>query len=395
MKKFALIFVMVASVAIAFGQKNVRQSASNYLKSGKLDKALEAINACVLDPSTASDAKAWFIRGNIYLELVNTKDENYKKLEADPLAKSLESYRKVNEYDFKKEYKEEIFGKLSVPYKIFFDSAISNYNKKQYKEAMINFGKSAETYEVVNIYDTVCLLNAALCAGLANEKEAAKVYYLKLLKANYKSPSVYATLSDLYLKDNDSSNAFKYVRMGLKEYPNNMTLFNYEINIYLKFNIINKAMNNLKIAIKSDSLNYSLPFVLGTLYDNMANDSTKTKTQRDEAFANAEKEYRKALQLKPDYEDALLNMGALYFNIAAPIYVSARNLPLDQTEQYNKLIADANEYYKKAIPFLEKITEINPTNLQTLLSLKQAYSSLGDKEKEKLITEKINVIRKK
>ena len=90
MKKIALLLVLVTSITIAFGQKNVRQTASNYLKDGKLDKAMEAINACVLDPSTAQDAKAWFIRGNVYLEISNTKDEKFKALDPQPLTKALD-----------------------------------------------------------------------------------------------------------------------------------------------------------------------------------------------------------------------------------------------------------------------------------------------------------------
>ena len=55
MKKFAIVLFMSAFCIVAFGQKNVRQSASNYLKDGKLDKAVEAINQCVQDASTAQD----------------------------------------------------------------------------------------------------------------------------------------------------------------------------------------------------------------------------------------------------------------------------------------------------------------------------------------------------
>jgi tetratricopeptide (TPR) repeat protein len=114
MKKVALFLVLVSYLTISFAQKNVRQTASNYLKDGKLDKSLEAINQCVQDPSTAQDAKAWFIRGNVYLEIANTKDEKFKNLDPDPLLKALESYRKSVEFDPKKEYYDEIFTRLNI-----------------------------------------------------------------------------------------------------------------------------------------------------------------------------------------------------------------------------------------------------------------------------------------
>ena len=96
MKRIALILVMVAAVTVGFGQKNVRQSASNYLKEGKLDKALESINQCIQDPSTAQDPKTWFIRGNILLEISNSTNDAYKALVADPVIRSAEFIQKSN-----------------------------------------------------------------------------------------------------------------------------------------------------------------------------------------------------------------------------------------------------------------------------------------------------------
>ena len=57
MKTLTFLVVLVTIATMAFGQKNVRQTASNYLKDGKLDKALEAINQCVLNPAMAKEQK--------------------------------------------------------------------------------------------------------------------------------------------------------------------------------------------------------------------------------------------------------------------------------------------------------------------------------------------------
>jgi tetratricopeptide (TPR) repeat protein len=400
MKRIVLLLVLVTSITIVFGQKNVRQTASNYLKDGKLDKSMEAINQCVLDPSTAQDSKAWFIRGNVYFAIYTTKEEAYKNLDPDAFSKTLDSYKKSLEFDPKKklqdkEFYNEILFKLDLQYRKFFDSAISKYNKKDFKEAMNNFGKSAEVLEPVNITDTLSLLNAALCAGLANEKAAEKGYYLKLLNGNYKSPNIYSTLSDIYLKEKDSTNAFKYIRLGLKEYPNNQSLFNSEINIYLSYNIVDKAMNNLNISMKKDSTNYSIPFALGTLYDNLANDTTKTTAVREEAFKNAEKAYSHALKLKPDYFEAAFNLGALNLNKASDILIKANNLPPDAQSAFDKMKKEADGYLANSMPFLEKALELDPTDLNTLNALRQIYTRLNLPEKKKAIQEKLNAIQKK
>ncbi len=395
MKKVALLLVLVTSFTIAFGQKNVRQSASNYLKDGKLDKAMEAINQCILDASTAQDAKAWFIRGNVYLEISNTKEEKFKALDADPLSKALESYRKAIEFDPKKEYYDDILAKLNWQRNNYYNSAVENYNKKLYKEAMVNFGRGAEVLELAKVSDTISLLNAATCASLANEKEASKQFYGKLLKANYKSPVVYITLSDIYRQDKDSANALKYVRIGEQAYPNDLRLFLAETNIYLTFNNTPKALSNLKVAMAKDSTNYSVAFALGTIYDNISNDTTKSPAQRAAAFDNAIGAYTKSIRLNPEYFEGNYNLGALYVNKAASINDEATKLPLEETAKFDKLKKEADSYLEKALPYLEKATELQPADINTLFTLKQIYSRTNKPDKVKSVQEKINAIQKK
>jgi len=395
MKKIALILVLVTSITIAFGQKNVRQTASNYLKDGKLDKAMEAINQCVQDPSTAQDAKSWFIRGNIYLELSNTKDEKFKTLDPEPLSKALESYRKAIEFDPKKEFYDDIVAKLSWQRDNYYNSGVENYNNKTFREAMIDFEKGAEVLELANISDTSSLLNAATCASLANDRESSKKLFLKLLKMNYKSESLYITLSDIYRQEKDSATALKYVRMGQQVYPEDHRLFLAETNIYLTFNNTGKALQNLQVALAKDSLNYSVAFALGTIYDNLSNDTTKSVAERDKTFANAIESYTRSIRQNPDYFEGNYNLGAMYVNKAASINDEANKLPLDETAKFDKLKNEADKYLEKALPYLEKAVELQPTDMNTLITLKQIYVRTNRHDKVKEVQGKINEVQQK
>ncbi|MBC8321506.1 MAG: hypothetical protein H8E34_12380, partial [Bacteroidetes bacterium] len=189
MKKLAILMAMVLAVSIAFGQKNVTQTASNMLRNGKLDKALDAINQSILDPSTAQDAKTWFLRGNIYLELSNKEGKlivgmkksevesllgkpksvvesvfydmktelleydniyvhiddnklvgwtkykdgsshpNVEDLQSVNLTYSLESYKKAMEYDTKKKFYEDILAKLNWQRNNLYNQAVDAYNQ--------------------------------------------------------------------------------------------------------------------------------------------------------------------------------------------------------------------------------------------------------------------------
>jgi TPR repeat protein len=400
MKKIVVLVVMVMTVTLAFGQKAVRQTASNYLKDGKLDKALENINICIQDPSTAQDARAWYIRGNIYLAIANSKEPAYKALDTIPIPKVLESYRKALEYDPKpeypkKEFYDNIFTQVAQLRQYYDDQGVVLYNAKKYKEAMTYLENAANALDVVNVTDTVSLKWAAQAAVFANEPAKAKELYSKLMQVKVKDPAVYSGLADIYKNAKDSATALKIIREGFKANPNNLTLIIAETNVYLAFSDVDKAISQLQLAAKRDTGNFMIYNALGGQYDKIFTDTTKSKKIRDDAYNNAILYYQKSIKLKPDYMDANLNLGALYFNIAAPIYLDAKNLPLDEKEKYATMIKKANEYYILAVPYLEKVSELDPTNIQALLSLKQAYNSLDNKEKEQIVTDKIKALRKK
>ncbi|MCX6282559.1 MAG: tetratricopeptide repeat protein [Bacteroidetes bacterium] len=395
MKRIVVMVLMVISISLAFGQKAVRQTASNYLKEGKLDKALESINQCIQDPSTAQDPKAWFIRGNIYSEIAITKDEKFKALEPEPLAKALESYKMATKFDEKREFTDDIFQKVNWQRNTFFNQAVDFYGKKDYKNAMLAFDHSYSALAAINIPDTLSLFYAAACATLANDRSQAKKYYIDLLKLKAKSVSIYASLSELYRQEKDSGAALAVIREGQKIYPGNMPLFLAETNIYLTFNNIDKALLNLRTAAKKDSANPSIYYALGTIYNKLVDDTSKNAAFREQMFTNAADAYKRAIELKPDYFDPIFNLGALYVNKAVYYDDKAKNLPLDAEAEYKSLKAEADKYLSAAIPYLEKATELQPNDISTLNSLKQIYIRQQKNDKIKAINEKINSVQQK
>lgn len=395
MKKIFFVLVLVCSITLTFAQKNVRQTASNFLKDGKLDKALETINICIKDVSTAQDPKAWFICGNIYLEIANSKDDKYKNLDPEPLQKALDSYKKAIEFDPKKDYYDDIFVKLNWQHNNYFNAGVDSYNKKSYKEAMLDFENAANTISIAKVQDTTSLAYAAYNAGLAGEKQKQKEYYIELLKDNAKSISIYAALSDIYRSEKDSANALKVIREGKKRYPNNLQMTLSESNVYISFNDVPKALSTLSIAAQKDSSNYLVFNAIGINYQKIYEDTLQSVATRNDAYKRSEAAYLKAISLKSDFYDVQLNLASLYFNSAVPVALKANSLPLEQKDAYDKLVNEANKYYKLALPYLKKADELQPNDLNTLNSLRQIYSSLGDTENLKAVQAKILELRKK
>ena len=80
MKKIILMGIFAITVVFATAQTSNRTSAFNYLKKGKLDKAVEYIEPTTTHEKTMNEAKTWFFRGNIYLAIANSDNPEYKKL---------------------------------------------------------------------------------------------------------------------------------------------------------------------------------------------------------------------------------------------------------------------------------------------------------------------------
>jgi Tfp pilus assembly protein PilF len=395
MKKIVLMLIMALAVTVAFGQKNVRTTAYNYLREGKLEKALEAINQCINDPTTAADAKTWYYRGTIFLEISNSTDETLRSAYPDAVKTALESYQKAVEFDTKKDMFEEIYGKVEFLRIKYFNAGVEFYNAKEFKPATDAFGKAASAYESISLVDTAALLYAGYSASAANDMASAKLYFDKLIKANYRSVGVYKGLAEMYKLEKDSAKAFAVLREGFKYFPGDYELFLEETNIYLAFNDTERALSNLKVAVQKDSTNFYIYNAIGNMYDRLYNDTTRS----DEIHAMAEKEavnaFSTAIRIKPDFYDAYLNLGAFYFNIAAPLMNKANQLPIDESALYEKLSKEAERYFRLAIPYLEKAISIDASDLTTLQSLRQAYTVLHEKEKLIKINEMIETQKHK
>ena len=68
-------------------------------------------------------------------------------------------------------------------------------------------------------------------------------------------------------------------------------------------------------------------------------------------------------------------MGALYYNQS----ITAKSVAGDYSgEKYDKEMKSANEMLKKAIPLLEKVLSLSPSDKSTLTVLKSLYFNLDD-----------------
>lgn len=379
MKKLILIFLTVLTVTAVFGQKDKRTTAFNYLRKGVLDKAMQNIEPTIADASTMNDAKTWFYRGNIYLQIHMSDKPEYKSLDPDALDKAYESYKKLLELDTKKEFYTETIQNIFVISEQLYNQGVKFFgaDPPDFNKALISFERAADVNASYGNIDTLAIFNAGLSAENAKNWPKAKQLYGRIIELNYPQPLVYNSLSNVYLEEKDTIQALATVQAGRKKYPENFQLLIQETNIYLAAKENDKAMANLQEAIKTDPTNPTIHYAVGVNYFSMNN------------LEEAEKSYLAAIALKPDYFEANYNLGALYVNQAATLIEKANKLPLSATAEYDALKLEADNVLKKSIPYLESASTLDPTDKSTLLSLKEIYTRLNMLEKRKEVEAKL------
>ncbi len=94
MRKLLILTLGLFLFIGAYSQPNMRTTAFNHLRYGKLDKAKEAIDKAIEHPKTINDERTWFFYGNIYLAIHLSDEAAYKELDANALDKAYNAYKK-------------------------------------------------------------------------------------------------------------------------------------------------------------------------------------------------------------------------------------------------------------------------------------------------------------
>jgi len=413
-----LLLTYAAMVMSVQAQRGKVISAWKYLNdysSSKdtvlLVKAKEAIDMAITNPETKEEAKTWFYRGEIYqaafdkrlqLENEKVKDETdpgkksaiaYRNAGRAELDLASQSYVKAKELDTKNNFGKDILQKLGECSRHYENIGISLYGAKQLTDALPAFEKALEINTLLGETDTTNINNSALVSVKIKNYEKARIYYQKLIDLKYGKGSTYAVFSNVLLSLNDTLGASEIVGKGRLVYPDDINLLITQTNFFLRDKKTDEAIKNLNLAIQKDPNDVNLYLVLGNLYDNMANpkdskgkDGGKPKNY-EELFKLAGENYKKSIELKPDYFDALYNLGILYNNHGVTISKNANAEKITDAAKYAAENKEADEEFQKALPYLEKALDVNPKDKNTMIALKQLYSRTKQMEKLNKINE--------
>jgi tetratricopeptide (TPR) repeat protein len=131
--------------------------------------------------------------------------------------------------------------------------------------------------------------------------------------------------------------------------------------------------------IKSDPTNPELYYNLGV--------SAGQLDQKEKALGY----YKKALELKPDYDLAQINIAALILSNEAKIVEEMNGLGTSAADdrRYDELKKQRTELYEEVLPYLESAMKTKGDNVELVRTLMNIYSQLGHDDKFKAIKAKL------
>ncbi len=411
MKKLILILITISITNYSFSQKKELKTAEKLIKSNNYTEAtniLQSLNDLIDSSDDKTKAKFYYLSGLANYQNGESSFEN--KLS------SIENFNNAKEIEEEgsKIYSTKIDDILTNLFNSFVNDSRSALENKDYELSY----KSLEAAYNVSKRDTLYLYNAALVATEAKSYDVALNFYEKLIDLGYTGISInyYATekesgkeqvfqdmksrdfsvdvltthisprdemaesveidilrsIAAIYRTKEDFDNSLKFLEKAKSIDPLDINLILLESNIMWEMGKVDMYQSLITKALEIEPNNVDLIFNLGVV--------NADKGDHEKAVDY----YNKAIAMDPSYTKAYLNAAALTLEKEGAIIEEMNSLGMSTADynRYDELKIERENLYRSAIPYLEKVYELENDNLNAARTLKNIFSALGDVESE-------------
>ena len=202
-------------------------------------------------------------------------------------------------------------------------------------------------------------------------------------KVPSKAGEIAKNIALIYIDQGKNDKAIAAMKAAKLANPDDISLLQSEADMYYKLGDKEKYKALMEAIVEKDPNNPTLYYNLGV---------TSYEVGNVEA---AIKYYNKALELNPKLTEARLNIAAAILSGESGIVEQMNGLGLSKadTQKYDELAEQRKGLYRKALPYLEKVMEDNPENVEAIRTTMNIYYQLGEAEKAEALQEKLNQIQ--
>ena len=378
-----LAFVYMSTTGFQCGSAETT-SAKLYINQKQYDKA----EASLLKELAKNDKneEAWFLLGQVRLDLKKYAEMN-------------ESYSRA--LQISDVHKSEIERNRLAIWAMMYNDGVGLYNKGRdtaayYDDAIDRFATaiamvpdSSGTYYVRGLAylakqnQKSAIADFEKCLQLKPDFEDAarrvgEIYYNNgMEKANAKNEA--GAVAE-YLQ---AATAFEKAYAANPQSADNITNL---IDVYGKTKNNEKALALTRSAVEKEPRNKIFRYAYGVFL-----------LQQDK-FAESIEQFKAAVDVDPNYGDAVYNLGVSYLNWGVALKAEAdKKAEAERLKNKGKDVKEDLTYkekFKLCLPYLEKAEELRPDDLALLQQLGKVYANLNMVEKSKAAFEKLDKLSK-
>ena len=402
MKTIIILAGLLLVIPAAKAQKQEIKKAERAVKSGYLEDAFTYLESAKrIFAAADSETRAHYYVVEAEMKLAN-KEMNMEQMES--ISNSLNH---ANKYDQSNSLKVRIADIKSKLQSLSAIAAAGEFKKE-------NFSSAATLYKVAyqSTQDTVLLYKAAKSHLLAKENEEAFKAYTRLIEMRFtdanvqyvatntksrkkeaftssytrnkaievgthtkpeiirpraKTTELLRALTTTSIQLERTNEAASIIDRALAKAPMDKVLLNQAFHLYRQLGDKDKLHKIMDLLIKESPNDPNLYYNFG-VSSAQSNDLDKTIEF-----------YKKALDLDPGHVNANINLSIIMMDREKAILEEMNSLGMsnDDNYRYIQLKMDRHNVYTEALPYLERIIELQPKNLDVAKTLMNIYSNTG------------------
>lgn len=340
------------------------------LAQGSYKQAQEKAEAYTYTLPT--DPKGWQLRARASFARLNRSQvyapEKY-------LQDAVFSINEAAQYSLNDESKEQTRRIRGWIMSYLFSRGAQAYQAKKMDSALYYFDYATKA----NPTDTTALIYASVISEELQLYSKRKVYDSLLTTVPYDQPWPYISLIDYYgVRNRNLERQAYWVGQGKQAFPGNTLLLRAEADLYMDKEEYEEAKNLIIELLNSGERDEQLLASLAYLYE------LEGDRERSIRF------YKEALDVNPDYVNAALNLGSLYYAEAINLLYTSSQLPVKEyAEKGEAMKQEAIGYLRDALPYFELVYEKESNNQEAIEALYNTYTRLGQIKKAETLKAKL------